>query len=113
MYQPDKFLVLKITNSKDETHHRIFGTWSGGYLDGDSWRLNSGIVKVEAQGPFLLFHGSSGSLYKVHKDMYGASAYTGSVITSWQHDYLEGVGPKFEMLPRDTDWVNYDWGQDE
>jgi len=35
------------------------------------------------------------------------------VITSWQHDYLEGVGPKFEMLPRDTDWVNYDWGQDE
>jgi hypothetical protein len=107
MYQPDKFIVLKVMPEGKEPFYKVFGTWLGGYLDGDSWRMNSGITSVEAQGPFLLFHGSSGSVYKVHKEMYGTSAWTQGILGM----YLEtGL---FEVMPEDTDWVNFNWQGDK
>ena len=67
MYQPDNFVALKI--EKDDTLiFRILAGWSGGYLDGDSWKLNSGITKIEEDGDFYLVHGYSGSIYKLHKN---------------------------------------------
>lgn len=108
-YQPDRFLILKITNNKGKSHYRVFGSWSGGYLSGDSWRLNSGIESVEAKGPLLLFHGSSGSTYEVHKEMYGVTAYTASVLECWKRDYEEGRGPKVEVL-KDQDWADFNFG---
>lgn len=111
-YQPDKFVVIKITNSKGKSHYRVFGSWSGGYLSGDSWRLNSGIKSVEAKGPLLLFHGASGSIYEVHKEMYGVTAYSTSVIEEWKEDYREGRGPKLEVL-EDRDWTQFNFGDME
>lgn len=109
MYQPDKFVVLKLTFDSGQVRYLLFGTWMGGYLSGDSWRLNSGIKEVDARGPFLLFRGFSGSTYKVHKDMYGLSSYTDSILHSWERDHEKGFGPKIEVLPYDTDWVNFEW----
>ena len=107
-YQPDKFVVIKITNKEGKTHHRVFGTWAGGYTTGDSWRLNSGVDWVEAKGPLLIFHGSSGSVYEVHKDMYGYTSWTGSVLEGWKNDYDNGRGPKLEILPN-QDWTQFDF----
>ena len=109
MYQPDKFVVLKLTTDKGQVHYRVLGSWVGGYLDGDSWRLNSGITEVSAIGPLLYFRGSSGSTYEVHRDTYGLTSYTASVLGKWESDYTLDVGPKVEVLPHDTDWVNFDW----
>lgn len=110
-YQPNKFLVLKITDKKSKVHYRVFGTWSGGYLDGDSWRLNSGIEAVEAVGPLLLFHGSSGSVYEVHKDMYGSTAWTSGVVEGWKKDHKDG-GPHVEILDN-QDWTQFNFkGED-
>jgi hypothetical protein len=109
LYQPDKFVVLKINHLKGGLGYRLFGSWGGGYLSGDSWKLNSGITKVEKVGPFLSFHGKSGSVYKVHEEMYGVTGYTGSVLESWRLQAEEGVVSSFEVLPYDTDWVNFDW----
>ena len=72
-YNPDKWLLFKIEGT--DPHYRVFGSWSGGYLDGDSWRMNSGIVRVEESENHYLFHGYSGSVYKCHKEMYGATLY--------------------------------------
>jgi hypothetical protein len=72
--------------------YKVFASWSGGYLDGDSWRLNSGIESVDVDGDYYLFHGYSGSIYKCHKDMEGTNAYGAAVLSGW--DDVEPVGIK-------------------
>ena len=42
---PDKWVIIKI-GSDSESSFKVFGSWAGGYLDGDRWRLNSGITKI-------------------------------------------------------------------
>jgi len=113
MYQPDKFIVLKLIFDEGQVQYRVLGSWVGGYLNGDSWRLNSGITGVSARGPLLQFRGSSGSVYEVHKDTYGVTSYTASVLGKWEADGTLEVGPKVEVLPHNTDWVNFDWTGDK
>ena len=72
-YNPDKWLLIKFGGT--DPHYRVFGSWSGSYLDGDSWRMNRGITRVEEDGDYYKFFGSSGSCYRCHKEMYGATAY--------------------------------------
>lgn len=72
-YQPDKWMLVKITGK--DPHYRVFGSWYGGYLGADSWRLNSGIDSMIEEDDHYLFIGSSGSTYACRKDTYGASSY--------------------------------------
>jgi hypothetical protein len=71
--------------------HKVFASFTGGYLDSNSWRLNSGIesVEVDEDGNFL-FHGFSGSAYRCRKDAYGTTGY-GSMVLA---DLIEKVGLK-------------------
>lgn len=73
---PDRWVILKISDGV----YKVLAGWYGGYLHGDSWRLNSGIVKVEEDGDYYLFHGKSGSTYKCHKDAKGFTGYTSQVL---------------------------------
>lgn len=76
-YSPDKWTLLRFTYN-GETIVKVLGNWSGSYLWGGSWRLNSGITKVEREGDYYLFYGNSGSVYKCHKDMEGVVGTSGS-----------------------------------
>lgn len=67
METPNRWVVIKIPDSC----YKVFGTWTGGYLDGDSWQLNSGIKSVEYDDEYFYFNGFSGSVYKCHKECYG------------------------------------------
>lgn len=61
-YQPDGWCIIKMPNEND---FRVFASWAGGYIHGDSWRVNSGISSYtidEASG-FVDFMGDSGSVY--------------------------------------------------
>lgn len=78
-YTPDKFVIIKITGD-NETFYRVFGSWGGGYLHGDSWRLNSGIERHEIDGDYINFIGSSGSVYRCYIQSEGVTGYTGSVL---------------------------------
>ena len=69
MNQPDNWVVLKIDG--DDPHYRVLAGWSGGYLDGDSWKLNSGIVSVFDTDDSFKFIGSSKSVYMCNKNSYG------------------------------------------
>lgn len=44
-YTPDNWVVVFLNG--DDPHYRVLVGWSGGYLTGDSWRMNSGITRVE------------------------------------------------------------------
>jgi hypothetical protein len=102
-YRPDKWIIVQIKG--EDPHYRILGSWSGGYLDGDSWRMNSGITRVETDGDCLQFYGSSGSCYEVHKEMWG----TNMVGQGTYDQYKAKLGDKFNIVDSDTDWLNHDW----
>lgn len=78
-YSPDKWILLKI-KTKKETIYKVLAGWSGSYLEGQSWRMNSGITKVTKKDQHYLFEGHSGSIYKCHKNGYGTNMITGGVL---------------------------------
>ncbi len=92
MYTPDSWVIVEIFDPSETATGPIFkvlGGWSGGYLDGDSWRLNSGITKVEVETTtetldrteetIYKIHGYSGSIYEVYKDSYGLKMSIASI----------------------------------
>lgn len=89
-HKPDKWVVLQM-NNKGEIFYKVLAGWSGSYLYGQSWQLNSGIVKVEIEDDYYLFHGYSGSIYKCHKDGYGLNNMTASILANLQKkaEYLQ------------------------
>jgi hypothetical protein len=81
IHQPDRFVIFKLKNDNGFLY-KVLGGWIGGYLGGSSWRLNSGITKVEVDGDCYLFYGHSGSIYKCHKDLYGLTLLMSNVAYS-------------------------------
>jgi len=110
-YYPDKWVVLKITPKKGKVWYRVFGSWYGGYAGADSWKLNSGITKAEFKEPSIMFHGTSGSVYYCHKNHYGMSSYSQSVLLGMQKQ-AEEVGAKVEVIwdkLEVDDWLEMEW----
>ena len=81
---PDRWVVLKIPQTGTASLYKIFGSWAGGYLDGDRWKMNSGIVSLEEDDDYYYFIGYSGSCYKCHKKGYG-------VMTSYSQSILDNL----------------------
>lgn len=80
-YRPDRWVVVKIDLEK-EPLYKVFGSWSGGYLYGDSWRLNSGVERISEKEDSILFHGYTGSVYECHKDSYGYAEFSRGILDS-------------------------------
>lgn len=82
-YRPDGWVIIEVSTKDGGKEYFVFGSWSGGYLDGDSWRLNSGISKVEKDGDYFLFHGFSGSTYRCSEHGEDRiSAYNGAILSN-------------------------------
>lgn len=98
---PERWVVVKIEN--DSPYYKVFGSWAGGYLDGDRWRMNSGIARVEEDLDYYYFYGHSGSCYQCHKKGYG-------VATSYSQGILDNIMTRspiaVEVLNKDQDWIN-------
>lgn len=98
-YTPDNWVIIKI-NNKDKPLYKVLAGWSGGYLDGDSWRMNSGITEVKVIGDYIEFWGYTGSCYTCHKNAYGLRMNNAGVWKQLQ----EKFGDMVELLPDNTDW---------
>jgi len=103
-YTPDNWVVLKITVD-GTTLYKVLAGWSGGYLNGDAWRMNSGITRVEDHETYYSFYGSSGSVYKVWKDGYRLRMNNAGVYNKLKENFGDAV----ELMPEDTDWMSLDY----
>lgn len=74
IYQPDTWVIVKLSFPEGKTDYRVAGGWAGGYLHGNSWRLNSGIKSYSKEGDTIEFFGHSSSIYKVHEEAERISA---------------------------------------
>jgi len=103
-YTPDRWVVIKITTDK-ETLYKVFACWYGGYAGSDSWKMNSGIVKVESAVDYYDFHGWSGSVYRCYENSYGTNVYGGRVL----QNFIDKADFKIEIMPENTNWKKIEW----
>jgi hypothetical protein len=89
-YTPDAWVILRI-ETDGEILHKVMGGWYGGFAGADSWRVNSGIERVEPVGQGYRIHGYSGSIYLVHEVSQRATMLMSGVIKSLQ-ERAEGNG---------------------
>ena len=104
---PESWVVLKINGP--EPYFRVFAGWRGGYLDGDRWKMNSGIVGIEEDENYYYFEGYSGSWYKCNKNGYGLkngeywfASYAQQVLMN----IIEKSPVPIEVLDEDTDFTD-------
>lgn len=93
-YTPDRWVIVKVT-SKTNTHHRVFAGWYGGFTQGDSWKMNSGITHWEDKGDYYAVHGKSGNVYNCYKVSSGMSAYMSNVLYRFEQEaahHADGAG---------------------
>jgi hypothetical protein len=71
-YIPDSWVIVKLPNIDSDGHfYKVVAGWSGGYLWGNSWRVNSGVTSLEKDGEHYLAHGNSGSVYRLWQEREG------------------------------------------
>ena len=115
-YHPDCWVVVKIITEETfnasntayiegRTYYKVLAGWSGGYLHGSSWRLNSGINLVFDHEDEIHFYGHSGSNYICHKETYGLRMSIAGIFKQMQETGNGRDGSaKVELMPEDTDW---------
>lgn len=109
-YFPDKWIVIKITDIESgSSHHRVFGSWYGGWTGSDSWRMNSGIVSVTEDDEAYYFKGTSGSVYACHKNCYGASGYGTGVLEHLIDKQREAGLAQIDILADSTNFMTLDY----
>jgi hypothetical protein len=69
---PDSWVILEV-NHEGEQFQKILSGWSGGYLDGDSWRLSSPIkeINIKVNQDYFTVDTDSGSRYTLWKSRQG------------------------------------------
>lgn len=83
-YTPSGWAFLKIqSHEQDDVIVKVFASWVGGYTAGDSWRLNSGVTKIEENDTEYVVLGYSGSGYILSKKS--------NYITSWNRQVLDDM----------------------
>ena len=103
---PEQWVVLRIPTEDniDVPYYKVFAGWRGGYHDGDRWRLNSGITRVEEDDDYYYFYGYSGSCYKCHKNAYGLKgSYTQGILEDLI-DKANLSNINVEVMPENTNW---------
>lgn len=101
-YTPDNWVILKIGGN--DPHCRVLGGWYGGYLKGNSWRLNSGIKRHTFDGDYWNFYGSSGSCYSCYVDNYRMNSLMADVYENLKLRF----GDEVSVL-EDQEWNREGW----
>ena len=91
-YTPDKWVIVEITRKDGASHRRVLGSWYGGFTQGDSWRMSSGVEEVIDDGDYFRIKNTSGSTYHCHKKANGMSGYSMGVLASYQKQMKETGG---------------------
>lgn len=84
---PHQWVILQLP----ENNYKVFVIWHGSYLTEDSWKINSGIVKVIIDNEYYYMYGYSGSCYVCHKNNYGITSTYGldilnKILTQYKNE---------------------------
>jgi hypothetical protein len=99
---PDVWVVVKLTGDAvpDGELYKILAGWYGGYTQGNSWKLNSGITSISEKDNNYYVEGYSGSLYVCHKDAERLNMTTQGAYNQFHEVY--GKKAKIEIVEMKT-----------
>ena len=100
---PDKWVVLELKN-EGTTMYKVFGSWPGGYLDGDREKGENYEVAVEEDDDYYYFIGYTGSCCKCHKESYGVMTTCQSLLDMFI-DKANVMGASINVLLDDTNFM--------
>lgn len=100
-YSPDVWVVLKIV-VPDTTIYKVLAGWySSGLMGSDSWKINSGITKIEETDTAFNVYGHSGSMYVCYKHKEHLSGQTSRILEHAQEAAAKQDGT-CEVVPIET-----------
>lgn len=98
-YTPDRWVVLEMGVKGGEPIRKVFAGWYGGYLNGDSWKLSSGITNVREFDDRWEFDNYSGSIYVCYKTGgYGMSGYMSGIYAGWEKEASESPDVSIKVV---------------
>lgn len=83
-YTPDTWVILLFDSPDYGKIHKVFAGWYGGYTQGDSWKLSSGIKTFVSEGKFYSSLQESGSTYNLYKQSEKLSGYQYGILAGWR-----------------------------
>ena len=89
LYSQDRWVVLEARENKEESIRKVYAGWYGGYLGSDTWKLSSGIIKVNEDEKAYEFINVSGSIYRCYKHSYGMTGWMGRQLEYWQESLVD------------------------
>ena len=92
-YTPDWWAIVRIT-FEDQQIDKVLASFYG---ESDSWRLSSGITKVDENDSHYQIHNHSGNTYTCYKNNEGMSQYAADEFENLQDSVKKGGG-KIELL---------------
>jgi hypothetical protein len=96
-YTPDRWVVLEFDYNGDVLR-KVFAGWYGGYTNGDSWKLSSGITETKEFEDRYEFLNESGSLYICHKGAHGMGGYQSGIYVTWQKQIAESNTATMKLI---------------
>ncbi len=91
-YTPDTWVILLFDYPDYGKVHKVFAGWYGGYAQGDSWKLSSGIKTFVNEGKFYSSLQESGSTYNLCKQHEKLSGYQHGLLNVWREQLDEVQG---------------------
>lgn len=82
-YQPDDWVIVLLDSKEFGKVYKVLAGWYGGYTQGDSWKLSSGIEGLEVGDKLYTMPQSSGSTYICHKNNERMSGLMSGVFASF------------------------------
>lgn len=89
-YTPDTWVILLFDSPNYGKIHKVFAGWYGGYTQGDSWKLSSGIKTFVSEGKFYSSLQDSGSTYNLYKQSEKLSGYQYELLAGWR-EQMESI----------------------
>ena len=83
-YTPDTWSILLFDSPTYGKIHKVFGGWYGGFTQGDSWMLSSGMKDLVDEGDFYSSTQESGSIYQLYKNSEKLSGYQLGILAGWE-----------------------------
>ena len=65
-YHPDAWVIVELDSAEHGKIYKVLAGWYGGYTQGNSWKLSSGIESVASDDKTYTMPQSSGSTYVCH-----------------------------------------------
>ena len=96
-YTPDTWVILLFDSLDYGKVYKVFAGWYGGFSQGDSWKLSSGIKTFVSEGKFYSSLQESGSTYNLYKQYERLSGYQHGLLNVWR-EQLDEVGGSIEVI---------------